>query len=460
MNLGLSKGTLDISGRPALRKQGELTVVGPRQLLVLRSSFGAYNLDGRVAKETLRLSGKPNQFTDFPGPLVPEKIPPSEEVKATIDQPVVWGGCISDHYGHFLTDFVSRLWPMLPGGQLHGLPVIFPGIRNWPFVGEWLSAFGVQTIDIPSHGAVLFRKMYVPESAWCLNSWVAPEMRSIHLHARAGIKVPHCDSANILWLSRAGLPRDRVPYDERLFEWLLGDRVTVIRPEIMTLGEQIAAFEASSMVIGVMGSAFHTALMLRRQPKLVQLCPGAVSAPFIAQDGLLGTKSVYVHALTPTAMEPIRRARRPASYRILIPETIRMLRKLSGDESIASHGILSTLCEPEQLSPTSCRKVKPSQGDPDLETTVARVVMDALSITARMDLGMMLEKKGLADCAAEQFAMVSDLTQKYPLGPLQAARVFHAMGKTRDAAEMAKRALAINNKSDVARQYLDEDGQA
>ena len=109
--------------------------------------------------------------------------------------------------------------------------------------------------------------MLVPEPAWRINAWIAPEIRDIHLHAREGLDVTPTAGNGVTWLSRSKrLGRYRVPYDERLLEWLIEPYVTILRPETMNLAEQVAAFEGSRAVAGVIGSAFYTLLMTTRQP--------------------------------------------------------------------------------------------------------------------------------------------------------------------------------------------------
>jgi hypothetical protein len=442
---------LEIAGHAALRPRGSLAISEQRELLVVRSSFGAYGPDGLVARETLRRWGDEERLPDFPGPLVPESLPSNEAVVRIVDEPAVWGGCISDHYGHFLTEFVSRLWPLLPGGKLAGLPVVFSGLDDWPFVHDWLNAFGVRTIDIPRRGIVRFKRMYVPEPAWRLNAWVAPEMLDVHRHARRGLNCAPLPSSNVLWLSRLGLDRDRVPYDEALLEWLLEDYVIPINPQAMTLEEQVCAFEANRTVVGVAGSAFHTALMTRLPGRRIYLCPALVSAPLVAQEGLLDGDSTFVHALAATKMSQVPSARRPASYRLMIPEIVRALRDTSIPQ-LAEDSLVSLLAEPERLASTVGHR-QPERTS-DMNVTLARVVLDPLSIDARMALGMRFEAEGLIECAIEQFATVADLAGDYALAPLRAAQLLHRNQRFDEAAAMARRVLAIDPESKDAVGYV------
>src|SRR5262249_4320432 len=155
MDLSFASGVLEIAGTASLKAPGSLSISGERELLVTRSSFGAYQPDGSLARDTLRVWG--DEYPDIGGPLAPESLPPDVNVVRTVAEPVVWAGGISNHYGHFLTEFVSRLWPLLPNGAANGLPVVYCGLGEWGFVSDWLNAFGLRTVDLPEHGVVRFK---------------------------------------------------------------------------------------------------------------------------------------------------------------------------------------------------------------------------------------------------------------------------------------------------------------
>lgn len=448
----LSSKTLEIPKEVSVKVRGSLTVSCRRDLLVTNSSFGAYRLDGSLVKDTLRVWGG-NQYPDIQDHLAPECLPSGLGIVETVDEPVLWAGGVSDHYGHFLTEFVARLWPLLPNGPVGDLPVVYCGLRKWEFVRDWLNAFGLHTMKLPEYGAVHFRKVYVPQPAWQLNRWIAPEMRDIHLQARHGMHVPNCDSSDLLWLSRSLLGRDRVPYDEALFEWLMSKAMTSINPEVLTLGEQVAAFEASRAVAGVAGSAFHSALLTEDVPMCIFLCPSGAPAPFLLQSELLGEKSLFLHSLTPTTMTVSPRARRPASFRLMIPETIRALSKTVLPDLLSADPLLEAISEPERLWSKGNKESIDAEGS-EVEVAVARVLLDPLSITFRMRLGAIFETEGLEDCALEQFVTVAELTNDYALAPLRAARLLYRRGRADEAAELATQALSIDSELQEAKGYL------
>jgi hypothetical protein len=146
----------------------------------------------------------------------------------------------------------------------------------------------------------------------------------------------------VLWLSRLRLSSRRRAYGERLLESALADHVTVFHPQEHPLAEQIAAIEAADVVAGVIGSAFHTLMMVERPPRCVYLAPGELPdgtprpllSNFVAQDRLLGNDSSFVPALTevgpPSASRDGDPRRGAPRYRVSIPEALRGLLEACG----------------------------------------------------------------------------------------------------------------------------------
>ena len=334
------KSNLELGGRNARLRRGSLGIAEARDLRVTGSRPGAYKLDGSLAEDTVRTWGE-------------ESIrirhgwrPADRDIVRVDGENVVWGGAISPHFGHFLIESVSRLWPLLPGGELEGLPVVFTCRGEFPaYAREWLAAFGARLVELPERGAVRFTRMHVPEPAWRIGAWIAPEIRDIHLHARGGMSVEAGEDREVLWLSRTGLAdRSRIPDGEEELERLIAQHVEVVHPETMTLAAQIGALESSRAVAGVIGSAFHALLMAERCPDCLYLCPPWDKETFPAQHRLLAGKATFAQALS--SRTPKRWHRFPDSYRLTIPEAVQalgatVLPKLLDDVTLA--GVVAPL---------------------------------------------------------------------------------------------------------------------
>lgn len=367
-------------------------------MLVARNIRGAYEPDGYLAVDTIRLWGEGQEPPD----TVPERLP-NQDVVQVYDDEVIWGGPIMGHYGHFLTESVSRLWPLLSNSGLEGLPVVFVTPFEKPFIMEWLAAFEVRVVTLPTQGVVRFKRVFVPEPAWRLNRWIAPEVRDIHLRARRGLRIGSASRSGVIWLSRFELERQRVPYDEGLLEWLLGRHVRVVSPQRLTLAGQVAAIEGSAAVAGLVGSAFHSVLMAAEIPNCVYICSASIQSAHIAQGRLLGSDATFVEALAPVGKGPRTEARFPAGYRLQVPE---ILLALAGTviPGLLENPKLAALARPERLFEAASQA-----GENDMEDVVGEVLRDPTSISARTKLGTLFEAKGLDRYACEQRATVADL---------------------------------------------------
>ena len=444
MGLGLENGTATIAGRVETRPAGDLRLSAPRELLVTRGIRAAFEPGGGLAEDTIRWwgSGEGSAIDDVPAQM------PEMEIVDVHEEEVIWGGCVVGHFGHFLIESVSRLWPLLPGGPCEGASVVFTTPVGPRFTAEWLQAFGTTVFDLPSTGAVRFTNVRVPEPAWRIDAYVAPEVREIHRKAREGLAVPTLPDAELIWLSRSEIEHERRVRDEALLEWLLERHVSVVHPEQLTLAEQVGTLESAAAVTGTIGSAFHTLLMAERQPRCVYLTPARVASTFLAQEWLLDGSSQFIQTLSVERME-LRRPKRREGHRLLIPEALRSL----------TSGVISDVLE-DPLVAAAARPELPAArigergGGPGLEQGLRGMLLDSHSIEARMSFGVALEEAGLTGCVLEQYNLVVDWTEGYAYGPLRAARLLVAIGEIGEAARMARIVLAIDPDSDEAAGYV------
>jgi hypothetical protein len=445
----LSSGTLQMSGRETiLRPKGSLKISNPRELLVAYRHRGAYSHDGRVVRDTQRLWGLGRG--ECPDP-VPDHLAVEKAIESDVDE-VVWGGFFTFHYGHFLSESVARLWPLLPGGELEGMPVVFSTSARAQFITEWDAAFGLNVVEPPASSSIRFTRAYIPEPAWKMSAWISPEMRDIHLHARNGMDVPHSPHTPLLWMSRTLLEPNRRVRDEALCQWLLRDRVKVIHPEKLSLAEQIAEIEACGGMIGPIGSAFHTLLLARHIPECIYLSPSRTASSFAAQDCLLGDSAKFIHALANDRMASGSQDRHP--YRLLIPETLRALTSTLLPD-LLDDPRLARLAFPERNWSSTSRS---RPGDDNVDVLIGRIVLDPNRIGARMDLGGRLEEEGVLNCALEQFVAVAELAEEYAYASIRAARVLSKLRRLDEAAAFARQALAIDPDLEEARGYVEAAG--
>ncbi len=390
------EGALGLGGMTRVRPRGSLAVSGPRELVTGRAVLGAYAPNGDLAKETLRLT------YEFGWPLGGGGTDePLGDIVDVCHEDVLWGGTTVDHYGHFLVETGARLWPLLDMDGFEGMRVVFTTHNRRPYVRDWIDAFGLREFELPEQGAVRFTRMFVPETSWRLSAWICPEIRDVHLRARRGLDVKPVASGDIIWLSRTGMGSRR-PLDELLFEWLLGDRVVVVRPETMRLADQIGMLESAAGIAGVIGSAFHSLLMVERAPRCLYMCPPWEKEGFSVQHRIVDVDASFRRTLvamfdSPKVREAIARSvfnEFPGRYRICIPAALRAMHET----------VHPTLLDDRRLAafadPGSAGGSRALRGA--LDHAVLNVLREPLSVEARRTLAMAFEGESLEDLASEQ----------------------------------------------------------
>jgi capsular polysaccharide biosynthesis protein/predicted O-methyltransferase YrrM len=280
---------------PAIEAHNDVTYVP----YAAGDAWGIFSQDGRAVEATVDLHGPDgtaqNQILQWHG-----VVPPDAD-----DQLYVYAGAINLHYGHFLINTLSRLWPMaveVPAGRLlfHG-----PGEpAEWfavPFIGEIFAALGVTPDRIAVFDApVQIKTLYVPRTSF-------QEQRFVH---RIYADLTHQIGANLL---RGRAPRPGLPpvylsktsldagvgrvLNEAEIESRLSERgVEIVRPETLPLVEQIALFIERPAVLGTTGSGFHTSIFVASRAKLLVLStiPGP-NSNFLLIDAANSNDADYVY---------------------------------------------------------------------------------------------------------------------------------------------------------------------
>lgn len=182
------------------------------------------------------------------------------------DQEAIFGGYIAHHYGHFLLESLSRLW----GFRDSDLPVIWAAGRQFT---DWeLDLFDLLGIDrrrlVVLRAPVRFARLHVPTPGFIIR-------RNFHTRQRDALAVtPAAPGPARVYLSRNG-------FQSRLFtasgecavEDILADKGwQIVRPETLSIRDQVALLANAGTVAGIEGSAFHTVMLCARpQARLIVL---------------------------------------------------------------------------------------------------------------------------------------------------------------------------------------------
>lgn len=186
----------------------------------------------------------------------------------------LWGGPYYKHFGHVMVDSVHRLWAF-DGGRHEG--VVFANLR-WnkephpaAYFRQILSAFGVrkdriQVLDAPA----------VVERLWCAEPGAIPEAAPQDWYWPWLAKVettllerasPELQTHDRLFLGRAHIRRKGSFMGESWFAQALeASGFHYLRPEELTVPDQVKLFRSAREVVFTEGSAAHVAEAMTPYP--------------------------------------------------------------------------------------------------------------------------------------------------------------------------------------------------
>jgi hypothetical protein len=290
------------AGRPPL-----LTL---RDVLFVPHLRCLYDAQGGLIEEskvTYIEPGAPTWFNDWKISKVEQQsMPPSIDPPAGVQrirEPVLFLGEAHDHYGHFITDTLARMW------ALHeldpGCKVLFapdPKQRLEPaYVRLVLDQLGLDASRILRPQApVLFERLFCPIPALQL-SRIYQAFDEPHLKAAKALTADIERPDRPVYLTRSGLaaglrqPRAEAELERRL------ERAgyLVVRPEKLDLLAQMALFNGDHPVVGAFGSAVHTVLFRARPDgqRLGVLFPEKIPPRFMMVDAIKASHAAYLNCM-------------------------------------------------------------------------------------------------------------------------------------------------------------------
>jgi capsular polysaccharide biosynthesis protein len=230
---------------------------------------------------------------------------------AIIRKPLLYLSWVVNHWGHFLTEGVSRVWARSAWPDLRELRCLslfpFPQTTS---IAEYLLALGISP-DGLRHFKVPVRidRCFIPGASFAnrAEAWTVHLQPSHEVIAAFGPDSSPETTRQPVFLSRSRLGSDRLTRRElELEETLGGLGVRIVHPERLSLAEQIRLFNSHEVFIGPWGSAFH-GLCLARAPERITthvIVNSVPNANYLMFDALLGCTSNYVQAMYATPGQP------------------------------------------------------------------------------------------------------------------------------------------------------------
>ncbi len=196
----------------------------------------------------------------------------------------LYAGTWMDHFGHFITETLTTLWPTdLDVAGILAHPFIFGSAElDWQLDLLELAGYG-SLPRVVAVGGCRVDRLLVPTRPFVPNGY-ATSMATQTWQRVAGAAVPAETApapSSVVYLSRThwherakslGRPVPRELVNESLLDRLMGSRgYRVVFPEEMGVRDQIAEVRSSSTLIGVSGSALHLSAFARPGTRVIEI---------------------------------------------------------------------------------------------------------------------------------------------------------------------------------------------
>jgi hypothetical protein len=197
--------------------------------------------------------------------------PPKSEPTSTLTGPIAWGSAITWHFGHQIADFTTRLLPTLAEmpdvrfafsthaqAKLRSIdygPAIFPQILDW---------YGIpgERVDVIADPTLVERLVVAPQAEQTYGPGPEPWYLDL-LDANMRSRLGEVERGGSLYVSRAG-QRARFAGEAYLEGVLEEAGFRVLRPETVSLEEQLRAYAGAERIVFAEGSAIHGVQLLGR----------------------------------------------------------------------------------------------------------------------------------------------------------------------------------------------------
>jgi|GEM_PF-1458885 len=215
----------------------------------------------------------------------------------------IYGGVLSRHYGHFITECLNTLWYYCLYGKPEDLVVFhapddLETLLAIPWLADFLRYAGLrrEQILIPDTPTVI-EHLAVPSQAFSEDAFAYQAFSDIcqQIGDRALAEAPPIPDQPV-YLTRARLINGTQRFDNEteLTDALAQRGVRIVAPETLSVAEQIASF-THAPVIGMIGSGFHTSIFSRDPCGLILSPTPVTRRSYPLMDATHNARFSYLH---------------------------------------------------------------------------------------------------------------------------------------------------------------------
>ena len=229
--------------------------------------WGIYTSDGFLVREAAYLRGERRE-------LVGQSLYNANARASVTDEHVeemVYGGPIMPHFGHFLISSLARLWAAEPDRPFlfHSSPPVFD--HRAPYIQAFVAAAGLTprnclSFDKPTR----IRRLIVPEPSIVEQASVAAAYSASAAKIGDAFAPTGLFDGQRCYLSKARLTRGIAGLfgEEVIEEAFHKAGFLIVRPELLSIAEQVDLFRSASIIAGTASSSFHAATLVPQSESL------------------------------------------------------------------------------------------------------------------------------------------------------------------------------------------------
>jgi hypothetical protein len=231
-------------------------------------SGALYSEDGALVGLSLRVSGVGGDHAVLADPDAIDVSAPTERVPGH----GCYLGHLFEHHGHFVTETLSSLWPLVDGETFDyfvfhpfGAAADLNGNATWA-----LGQFGIERQALHVIRArTRFEELTIPERTWQPNQGVHLAYRDIA--EKIGKPFWQEGRSRRIYLSRSRVANRLIENEPEIEEYFAARGYDVVHPETMPMNEQLAQFGSCNLLAGFSGSALHNVVFSPPGTALISL---------------------------------------------------------------------------------------------------------------------------------------------------------------------------------------------
>ncbi|MDB5457434.1 MAG: capsular polysaccharide biosynthesis protein [Caulobacter sp.] len=184
---------------------------------------------------------------------------------------MAWGGL--HNYGHFLLDCLPALVTVLEAGALDDFPAISPPLLPWhrQLLDLMLDGRPGPTI-VEAPVVRLGEAMFSSCMDHFLHNPNAP-LDSVRRRILEAIDLTAAPGPSRIYVSRSGDKKRRLVNEKALEKALKARGFAIVRPETLSVAEQVTLFNQADVVVSASGAALANVLFCRPGAKVFELLP-------------------------------------------------------------------------------------------------------------------------------------------------------------------------------------------